>query len=252
MSGLVDQFNNKGENFMNVHLRGAAAGLLALAGLMALPTAEAAAATVGPGDVAAVEQDTAFNLLVVDFMRGVTFGPGTYVASQFNYQFSDLYGKATGTITPIVVAGSVGGGFTPVAVGDGVSFGGATPFQSTAFGGTGAFTLTQETTLYAGVYWDNDGGAFWDRMPVGFGNSAYASFIYFSTDSNATNGPSVPVVGTLLSSTGDQGTFGRTYDFSVDIAPSAVPEPATLPLAALGLVGAAFAARRSRRRQPSA
>jgi hypothetical protein len=108
---------------------------------------------IGPGQVPVGAGDEAFNLIAVDLNNPAALGAGSYVASQFNYQFTDFSGfQTTGTITPVLLTGG-GTVFTPVAVGDTITFNGATGFLSVPFGGADRFSLAAGTTVYAGVYW---------------------------------------------------------------------------------------------------
>src|SRR5262249_50727014 len=135
--------------------------------LLAPAAARADFVVVGPGQVPVGAGDEAFNLIAVDLNAPSTLGPGAYQASQFNYQFTDFAGFQTpGSITPVLLTGG-GTTFTPVAVGDAVTFSGATGFLSTTFGGSDTFTLGASTTVYAGLYWQasyNGGPEL--RMPV--------------------------------------------------------------------------------------
>lgn len=192
------------------------------------------AAVVGPGDTAINAQDTAADLLVVDLTHPLNLAAGNHVVSLFSYQFAG--GGSGGTITPILLSGNGINAFTSLAVGSTVTFVGATPFISTAFGGSSTFTLAAPTTVYAGLFWDGTTGV--NLMPVGADFLVGNSYIRYS-------GANAPVVGAAVSG-GGSGTFTRTYDFSITVdptTPTAVPEPDTLMLFALGLTGIGLARR---------
>jgi len=186
--------------------------------------------TIGPGDVAAGNTDQAPNLIAVDLTITANLSPGTYLASQFNYQFA---GGTAGMITPLVLVADLVTPFTPVAIGDPVpqTSGLATSFISTTFGGNSIFTLTAPSVVFAGIYWQSAAGS---SMPVGFLNGAGNSLVRFG-------GANAPTLGVPIGG-GTQGTFARTYDFSVTFAP--VPEPTSMALALTGACAGFFVIRR--------
>lgn len=213
--------------------------------ILLMPSLALADIIIGPGNIDGDWKDSAFNIIAVDLNFPATFGPGNFVATQFNYQFNSTVVGApsavlTGTITPLLLTGS-GTSYTPIAIGDTITYSGPTSFISVPFGGSNSFTLGSSTTVYPGLYWTATEIGQDERMPVGYDNFTGNSYVFFGGGTGA--GANTPVVGTPVSATG-QGPFQRTYDFSVTVA--AVPEPSSLILSALtiGLVGGACLQRR--------
>ena len=203
--------------------------------ILLLSTSHASASfIVGPGPVSVTNGDgLSYPLITVDLNDPVTLGPGNYVASQFNYQFSLYPGFVTiGDITPIVFTGDGTSNFTPVATGNTITYNGPTGFTSAPFGGSDTFTLTSSTTIYGGLYWTAPayGGPEY-RMPIGSNNNGGLVF-------NRQSGVNPPVVGSPISGGNPlpAGFNSREYDFSiqVDQAVAAAPEPSSL---LLGLSG---------------
>jgi hypothetical protein len=191
--------------------------------VLPLFTANAAWATIiGPGDVATNTQDTGFNLLIVDLNAPLTMTAGSHNATQFNYEFGS---SAAGSITPLLLTGNGVDNFTPIAVGATIAYSGATSFISATFGGSDAFTLPSSDTVYAGLFWNSTTVT----MPVGFLNGTGSSFIRYV-------GANSPTVGAPING-GFQGTFSRTYDFSISVDAAPVPEPSIITLFGIGLAG---------------
>jgi hypothetical protein len=175
----------------------------------------------------------------VDLNAPVTLAAGTYVASGFNFQFTDFSGYQTkGTITPILLTGS-GTTFTPVAIGDSITYAGATGFLSVTFGGIDTFTLGAGATMYGGLYWEAtyDGGPEL-RMPVGYQNNTGNVFVVYGGGFGP--GANTPEVGTAISGSAE-GNFNRIYDFSIEVNESGAVAPAppslVLALTGVGLLG---------------
>src|SRR5579884_1785340 len=164
---------------------------------LAFAPATRAGLIIGPGQVPVAAGDEAYNLLAVDLNSPVALGPGAYLASRFDYQFTDFAGfDTTGTIVPVLLTGG-GTSFTPVAVGAPITYAGPTGFISAPFGGADAFTLAGPTTLYAGLFWDATPPFSREpRMPVGYENSGN-TFVVYGGDTGP--GASPPVVGTPVS-----------------------------------------------------
>src|SRR5687767_1120218 len=57
------------------------------------------ATSIGPGNIATTNQDGSFDMIVVDLTTSATLAAGSYVATQFNYEFAST---AAGTITPLL------------------------------------------------------------------------------------------------------------------------------------------------------
>ncbi|GEM_PF-3277532 len=198
------------------------------------PAHAVAGFVVGPGNVAAAASDGAFDIIAVDLNNPLTFAPGSYIASIFNYQFDNFGFVTTGTITPILLTGG-GTNFTPIAVGSTITYNGPTAFVAAGFGGLNAFTLTTSTTVYGGLYWEAtspDGSEL--RMPVGYVGPG-SSFVVYGGGFGP--GANPPVVGTKISGSAE-GFFSRNYDFSIESElVAAVPAPSSLLLALAGIGG---------------
>jgi hypothetical protein len=214
--------------------------LLTLLALLLTDAHVSAGFVLGPGPVTVTNGDGLSSpLITVDLNAPVTLSAGDYVVSQFNYRFSLYDGFITiGDITPIVFTGNGVDDFTPIAIGDTITYSGPTAFISTPFGGSDTFTLGATTTIYAGLYWTAPaytGGPEY-RMPIGSNNNGGLIF-------NRQSGVDSPVIGSPISG-GDPlpaGFNSRRYDFSigVDSAVTAVPEPPSflLALPCVGLLG---------------
>jgi hypothetical protein len=213
--------------------------LLFCATLLLTASTASASFIVGPGQTPVTNGDEAFNLLAVDLNDPATLATGNYVATQFNYQFTDFQGfQTTGAITPVLLIGG-GVNYTPVAVGDPVAYNGATGFLSVPFGGSDSFTLASGATVYAGLYWNaTDNGGPELRMPVGYDNSGNTFVVFGGGDGPGAN---PPIVGVPVSGSADgfgEGVFQRTYDFSIEADPvAAAPEPSSLLLGLTGFCG---------------
>ena len=160
----------------------------------------------------------------------------THTADFFNYQFEEANpGQPLGVSVQPFLAVANGSDYEVIALGDTVTFVSPTAFISTPFGGSNTFTLGAATTVYAAFFWQGDFGV--NRSPIGFDNVG-STFIRFG-------GANSPVLGGNISG-GAEGTFSRTYDFSVTI--KAVPEPSTLALVGVGSPGLIGLLRRRRAR----
>jgi hypothetical protein len=106
-----------------------------------------------------------------------------------------------------------------LAIGDVVTFtGGPGRFAASPFGGTNCFTISQTSTLYAGMYWYAIAGL----MPIGFRSvgSGDSSFIRHSADGGGKGpGANPPVLGAPISG-GDGVPVQRLYAFSIDVVPA--------------------------------
>src|SRR4029079_7276289 len=95
-------------------------------------------------------------------------------------------------------------------------------------------------TLHAG-----DGGAItsgdnnFNGVPIGYNSSSGSSFV-------RSGFANTPVIGTAING-GTPGTFGRSYDFSITVAPAPFPAPSSVALAGIG--GMALLLRRRRETQ---
>jgi hypothetical protein len=195
---------------------------------------------IGPGDVPTASAHAGSgNSINTQLVNPATLGPGTYTATLFDYRFLDAEGLTViGSITPLVMT-VVKPDFSdvrPVAIGDGVTFTGTTPFVSAAFGGSDTFTLATATTVYAGFYWqspDFTGNLdFRDPIPYVHPGSGTNVVGYF-------NGAAAPVIGTPITAP-SRGLDDNLFAFSIQIEPApapVVPEPSTLLLALAGGVG---------------
>jgi hypothetical protein len=201
-----------------------------------LQTTVASATPLGPGDIAATTNDTAFDMIIVALTNPAALAAGNYEATAFNYQFTNASGLPLGgTILPLVLDSPAANTYRVLAMGSPIAFGGTTLFQTTAFGGTSSFALGAATTVFAGFYWDAGGT---DRNPIGFTEALGSSTLQYG-------GADAPVLNANIGG-GVQGiSFFRQYDFSVDVESAAVPEPGTLTLSGIG-VAAAYLARRRR------
>jgi hypothetical protein len=125
--------------------------LCCVALLLTAPPASAGF-VIGPGNVPGDWHDSAYDLIVVDLNAPAALGAGSYVASQFNYEFNpNVVGgtgstELNGSVTPVLLTGG-GTSFTPIAVGDTIAYSGPTGFISAAFGGADTFTLAAGTTV---------------------------------------------------------------------------------------------------------
>lgn len=177
--------------------------------------------TVGPGDVAVTNGDGAFDVIAVDLNKPVMLAPGTYVASQFSYQFTDFAGfQTSGSIAPVLLTGG-GTTFASVAVGATIPYAAPTAFDAAPFGGFATFTLTTAATVYPGLYWEATytGGPEL-RMPVGYQNGVGDVFVVYGGGFGP--GANPPRIGTPISGSAS-GPFQRTYDFSISLVSANSP-----------------------------
>jgi hypothetical protein len=191
---------------------------------------------IGPGHQSVHASDEAYNLISVDLNNPVTLATGNYVASLFDYQFANFGFDTTGSITPLLLTGS-GTNFTPIAIGDTITYSNPTTFLSAPFGGSDTFALVSSTTVYAGLYWDAKPPFTTEpRMPLGYVGPGNAFVVY---GGGFGPGANPPVIGTPISGSAE-GFFSRIYDFDIQVepAPAAVPEPSSLfmALTAVGLL----------------
>lgn len=198
-------------------------------------SAASASIVIGNGDTVSGSNDSAFDFIAIDLTNPISLLAGSYSVATFNYQFTTSDPTLGGSIQPFLATGSVPD-FTAIAVGDGVTYTADGAFTSVAFGGVNSFTLPSTTTVYAGIHWDGEGS---NRMPVGYSSSG-SSFLRLS-------GAIPPLTGFSIGG-GGSSIFSRTYDFSITVDTSSVPEPASVGLAGVGLFLAAVAARRRRQR----
>ena len=196
----------------------------------------------GAGNIESTAADGSNDVLAIDLNKPVTLPAGTYRASTFSSQFS-TFGSGTptiGSITPVLLTGSETN-YKPVAVGATSNYSAPTPFGGTPFGGSDVFTLTQTTTIYAGIHWKAPhytGTEY--RMPVGFLNNTGSAFVLFGGGTGA--GAAIPFVGMPVSGT-SQGFFSRTYDFNIGIntvTPSSGGSPTTGPSTANLIINGDF------------
>ena len=166
---------------------------------------------VGPGDIVGGAFDGANDLLAVDLNRPIQLPAGTYTAGNFFRQIATTAPTQT-TITPVLLVANLDG-YMPVAVGNSVAFSGLSDYSAIDFGGRARFTLSQSTTVYAGIYWSAPQGGI---MPVAY-NGNGSSFVYYGGGTGA--GAKAPTVGVQVSSSA-QSFFGRTYDFAIEVQPS--------------------------------
>jgi hypothetical protein len=111
---------------------GPAPWLLLMLVLLLAPSPALAGFIVGRGPVSVTNGDgLSFPSITVDLNNPVSLGAGDYVASLLNYRFSLYPGFTTaGTITPIVLTGDGVSNFTPIAVGNSITYAGPTAFIS--------------------------------------------------------------------------------------------------------------------------
>lgn len=199
-----------------------------------LHAGQSQAGVIGPGDVNIVANDEAASLIIVDLTTSQALSAGSYSASTFNYQFSKFGGNVVGGTVAPFLATYDGSHYNVIAVGDSVSdpIGGAGPFTSVTFGGSNTFTLGSTTTVFAGLYEKNITGY---KQPIGFaaGGSSYSLY------NSGFAGPgdvNFPVVGSGISGGNAARTFARSYDFSIGVIASPVPEPSSMALFAVGAI----------------
>jgi len=166
---------------------------------------------VGPGDINGGAFDAANDLLAVDLNRPIQLPAGTYAAGNFYRQLGTIAPAQT-TITPVLLVANLDG-YMPIAVGSSIAFSGLTAYSPVDFGGRARFSLSQTTTVYAGIYWAAPQGG---SMPVAY-NGNGSSFVYYGGGTGA--GAKAPAVGVQVSSSA-QSFFGRTYDFAIEVRPS--------------------------------
>jgi hypothetical protein len=194
-----------------------------------------AATIIGPGDVSGgntsnLTTDTGVPYVAVDEGHPMFLAAGTYSATLFSHQFIEATG---GSVIPAleIVDGS---DYKTIAVGSTLTNSATeSSFTSTAFGGSHLFTVPAGgETVYAAVFQTTS------LAPIGFVGSADTTFFHY-------NGANAPVVGSDLSG-GATTHAGRAYDFSITVNAVVTPEPSTMILGGLGLVGLLVACRRSK------
>ena len=134
-----------------------------------------------------------------------------------------------GDVTPFLAIDNGAGAYTAIAVGTDVAavIG---QDQSLPFGGSNTFTLGATTTVFAGIasdvqnpiFLDDGTGPFTDHEGGGQAASTYIVTL---------NG-TVPGDGSFSNP-----DLNRTYAFSIEVEAVAVPEPSTLALGGLGVLG---------------
>ena len=169
----------------------------------------------------------------------VVLQPGIYIATSWSYNAApDATNGATQPVFPFLTAVNGPANHTVLAFGatidtepgvnSGVAFGGA----------NNIFTLLVPTTIAAGVQNTNANSVQNSILTdTGFG---------FTDHANSLNVDEASSVGATLDSFG-HANLARTYGFSIEVEP--IPEPSTLVLgllALLGLMGAALRRRRAR------
>ncbi len=170
----------------------------------------AAEVTLGTGDVNATILDGAQGDIVIDLNQPISLPPGTYSATQFNYQWNVNGPHGSGSVRPLVVTAS-GTNFTPLAIGATINNNRTvTGFQSSSFAGSNSFTLTAQTTVYAGFAWDG-------QTNIAYANSSNTSVFQIY------DGFDAPTIGGMLSGT-KSSTLTRSYDFSVNITPAIIED----------------------------
>jgi|GEM_PF-6876897 len=220
--------------------------IVAVAAMAAISCSAAVAGTIGPGDNG---QDSDNNddarLLFISSSNPEALTAGTYSVTGWEYIF-----EATGTlnitggkVTPLIVSGDASTDtYTYVAVGDELTAA-SNDFVSTfgspvSFGTNNTFTLAADATIYAGFLAASDA-----RAPIGFQTIAGGpdlGLIRFL------DGVEAPVVGASPAGGNSNGSaFNRHYDLQINVEPVPVPEPATLVMGVLGLIGAGVTRRRT-------
>jgi hypothetical protein len=198
------------------------------------------AVTLGWGDIIPSNNDSDFDMiLIANGTSAQTLGAGTYQATNFNYQFTEMQTTIGGTVTPLVLTSPAANVYTVIGIGTPVTYSSAGSFTTTTFGGTDTFTLNSATTVYGGFYWDGSAGL---RNPIGFSfsGSGVSTYVRYA-------GANAPVLNSNTSGGFDFQSASRRYDFSVDIQPAVVPEPSTLLAAGVAVVGLLYVARNRRK-----
>jgi flagellar basal body-associated protein FliL len=183
------------------------------------------------------------NVITMDTGGAKTLAAGVYQAASFDYEFRNAT-NTKGTITPFLATKS-GAVYTPIAVGDTVTNIAASAFASHSFGTNNSFTLTAESQVYAGFWWDNSAATSYGTCPIGFvwgsgggGSAAQGGFATLTA----------PVVGTAIPELTDVFTGGEGRAYCFGVTTTSVPEPSVASLLGIGLSGLlAYAWRRGRR-----
>jgi hypothetical protein len=197
---------------------------------------------IGPGDVVA-DDGSGGRRINIDLTNPRNLTAGDYQAKTFNYQLaSSLGGTATGgSFQPALFTLETTNRYRAIALGDFVTYQGATGFNSVLFGGSANFTLVTAQDVYAGFYQDSQ-----PTVHGALGHTSFGVGSSYVIQTSSSNFP--PVVGTVYGNGFIDFTAPITYDFSIAVdtaGGAAVPEPSTCVV--LAMAGLAIARRKLRR-----
>ena len=207
-------------------------------------TGSAGAVTVGFGPGLTGVQDTqstgSTNQMRqnINVTNTVTLGPGTYRATTWDYVAApDATNGATQPVFPFLTIVNGPANHTVVAFGATIDTDPGVQ-NNVPFGGSNnIFTLTSTATIAAGIQNTNANGV---------QNSILTDLSFGNTDhANGGNFDEAGGVGNTLDSFG-HANLPRTYGFSIEV--EQVPEPSSVGLLGLGLVGMIFLRRRRQER----
>jgi hypothetical protein len=209
--------------------------VVVICSLFVLNTRNVDAQTLGAGTGIPLELvDTANNgpRINIDEFYTATLNAGTYKATTFSYAAGQ-----DGDAIPFLASltGANPNEYQIIALGGTVNITGTPVTQTVPFGGSDTFTLTGQTTVFAGftnsptsphnpIYLDNNTAATTDHDNV--------IEVPITSVGQLVGSPSTPM---------SHANLGRTYAFSIQV----VPEPTGLSLLALGVAALTFVARRS-------